>query len=920
MIYDYFKEKNKRKIKRTVIISVIAVVLIAAAVIASGIYLKVIQLDDISNKLGNFSSVYFTDLTYRIVSCILGFAMVFAVIFVTNIFIKKNMKGYIKTNELEKRYMPNIPIAVLFGAVGAFLANNIFYSKILSFLNYVPFGTTDPIFHKDIGYYVFQRPFMLSIYQFILALWIVVIIYTAVYYLTMLATYYNTLTLDNLKVKTILVHNLINVSILFIIKAFSYKFQSEGIVYSNFVDLKGAGYVDVNVWLKYFTFAPFLLIAIVILAFAFIYRNKLKQAAFSIAVFPVVWIVVLAIATVFQTFVVKPNALHYEKQYIKYNMEQTRIAFNLDKAKPYEFPKIVDLTPEIINENLDTKNNIRIVDYKATLDSDIQLQSIKNFYTFKDGDIINYDIKGKDTPIFITAREIDKSKLSDQQKTYINTMFKYTHGYGIVVNPINKLTSQGQVDFLLSELSMQTIDKNNLNVKEPRIYYGELTDDAVIINPPESKDKELEIDHDGSRTTSYNGAGGIKLNLLNRLLFALKLSDLNILISGNVDNNSKILLNREIIKRVEMAVPFLTIDDDPYIVISDDGRLKWVMDGYTSTDNYPYSQEYDGVNYKRNSVKITVDAYDGNVECYIIDKTDPIIASYDKMYPGAFNKGALPTYVSKHMRYPEELYKLQTEVLKRYHLDPKDKSIDNISMFYTNQDLWSIAQYQTQSGSTETDDIPPYYNMIKLPGGIGQSEELILMRPFTPSGNKHNMVSWLAVRNSIENYGQMILFNFPKNINILGPDQVDVNINQISEISQTKTLLGQKGSKVFNGSLLVIPIENSVLYVEPIYIQSESESSIPQVRKVVVGFQKGNDFRHGVGDTLDEALTNLFKGISDTNIDTGDTKPTNPTGNVIDKATQAKIQALLDAAKKNLNSATSKYDELVKLFEGLTKK
>ncbi|MFA6308121.1 MAG: UPF0182 family protein [Clostridia bacterium] len=914
MIYDLFKEKKKGSVKKIVIIAVIAAVLIIGAIIACTIYLNIIQLDEISNKLGNFSSVYIKNLIYKVISFLTAFISIFVVISVTNIFIKRNMNNYIESNGLEKRYLPNLPIAAIMSLFGAFIAQNMIYSKILSFLNFVPFGKTDPIFGKDIGYYVFQRPFLLTIYQFLLTLWIIVIIYTVIYYLTMLVSFYKTLTLENLKVKTILIHNLVNISILFIIKAFSYKFQSEGIVYSNFIDLKGAGYVDVNIWLKYFTFAPYLLMAIVIIAFAFILRNKLKGAAISIAVFPVVWIIVLIIAGVFQSFVVKPNALHYEKNYIKYNMEMTRSAFNFNKISSYDFPKMQSLTPEIINNNLDTVNNIRVVDYKATLDSDIQLQSITNFYTFKDGDIINYLINGKQTPIFITAREIDKSKLADQQKTYINNMFKYTHGYGVVVNPINKITAQGQVDFLLKDLRMESVDETNLKVTEPRIYYGEITDDVVITNPPGAVDKEKEIDY-GNITTSYNGNGGIKLTLLNRLLFALKFSDLNMLISGNVDNNSKILLNREIISRVEMAVPFLKIDSEPYIVLSKDGRLKWILDAYTSTNDFPYSQEYDSVNYIRNSVKISVDAYNGNVECYIIDKTDPIIESYKKMYPEVFKTEVLPTYISEHMRYPESLLMTQTEVLKRYHLDPADSTKDNISMFYTNQDTWNIAKYPDSTNSEGVTDIAPYYNMIKLPGKIGQTEELILMRPFTPSGNKHNMVSWLAVRNSSAVYGDMILFNFPKNTNILGTDQVEININQITEISETMTLLGQRESKVFKGSLLVIPIENSVLYVEPLYIQADSPSAIPQVRKVVVGYQKGNDFKHGIGNTLNEALVNLFKDTEGPAVNPGGSDTPGTTGDTIDKATQAKVKEFLDTIKKGIDSSTSAYDDLLSLLQ-----
>ena len=368
------------------------------------------------------------------------------------------------------------------------------------------------------------------------------------------------------------------------------------------------------------------------------------------------------------------------------------------------------------------------------------------------------------------------------------------------------------------------------------------------------------------------------------------------------------------------------------MTITSDGRLKWVLDAYTLSNNYPYAQtfytqndedtdlqELDGINYIRNSVKITVDAYDGTVKYYIVDKTDPIIQAYQKVYPGIFSKDPLPQDIASHMRYPETLFKVQTEVMKKYHLDPQKDA--NITNFYTNQDAWNIAKYPDKNNtSTGVKDIDAYYNMIKLPGNLGSKEELILMRPFTPSQEKHNMVSWLAVRNSKDNYGEMILFNFPKTTNIIGPDQFEVNINQISEISEKMTLWGQSGSEVFKGSLLVIPVENSILYVEPIYIRSQGTSSIPQVKKVIVGYQQGADLKHGIGDNLEGALNDLFGGAlkstsaQQTTVDqvTGEVKTP------VENATTSTDKAQIDAAK--LDELQKKLDALMKQSDELTKK
>jgi uncharacterized protein len=921
MVYDSQKEVDFKGLKKKGFAGLFALLVIVALAIATGIYMKVIQLDEI----GNLSSIYFKDLTYKLIFAAGAFVLIFLSISITNKFVKRNINRYLTENTLPTKKLPNFSIAFAISLIGAFLSKDMFYDKALNFLNATQFGKTSPLFNNlDIGYFVFQRPFFMSLYQFVSSMWLFIMIYTIAYYVIMFMVSFNNVTMEDLKVKSVLRHNLINIAIFFIIKAFTYKFQKEGLVYSGFFNVNGAGYVDVNVWMNYYRIAPFLLIAIVVLAFFFIWKSKLRKAAYSIALFPAIWLIVSIMAFGMQSFVVKPNESEKEKPYLKYNMQQTRAAYGIDKVKSHEFPQMKDLTPEVINKNIETKNNIRVVDYNATLSSNIQLQSNTNFYTFKNGDIINYEVNGKEIPVFIAAREINKNNLPNN--SFISRMFSYTHGYGVVANPINKLTPQGQVDFLLSGLRMDTVDKQTMNIKEPRIYYGEQTDSNVIVNP-EGKGQYREIDYDGTTETNYNGKGGLKLNPLNKLLFSLQSGDLvNMLTSGNISSESKLLLNRNIVDRAQKAVPFLKMDDDPYIVITKDGRLKWVIDAYTTTPYYPYSGDIENqrdFNYIRNSVKVIVDAYDGSVDYYIIDKTDPIIKTYAKIYPGVFKDQPLPADIADHMRYPETLFKIQTDILKRYHLDPDDTKNDSMGKFYKNQDRWEIAKYPDKESNSGVRDIDPYYNMIKLPGGIGKTEELILMRPFTPSGQKHNMVSWLAVRNNSENYGEMILFNFPKNTNILGTDQVEVNINQIAEVSESMTLWNQSGSTVFKGNLLVIPFEESVLYVEPIYIKSQSESSIPQVRKVVVGYQKGNDFIHGVGDNLDDALNKLFSGISATPVKpVDDTKPDTTTqpgtagGTTTTPADKDKIikdiQTRLDTLKKQMDEMGKLLDELNK--------
>ncbi len=925
-VYDYYKEKEKMQKshkggKGKITALIVFALIVVAAIIGSSIYMELIQLKEL-NPNADYTTVFTKNILYKTVFFIISFVCITLFVFITNKMIRRNLKKYFTSNNLEQRKLINAPVALVIGILGAFLTKEFFFNKALLFLNSANFGIKDPQFGQDIGYYMFQRPFYMSLFNFISNLWLFLVFYTAAYYLIVLMSALNgTLSAKDLKDKTILRHNLINVAVFFILKTVSFKFQRESLLFTNFTskDITGTGYVDTNIWIKYYTIAPVILLVIVLLAGFFMWKGKLKKSAFVIATFPVLFILLTFASTIIQKAIVGPNEIEFEDKYLKNNMTETRAAFGLDKIQPYDFSKIDELTPEIINNNRNTVDNIRVVDYTPTLNSNKQLQSNTNFYTFHNGDILNYTVNGKEIPVLISAREINSNYLSNQN--FVNKTFKYTHGYGVVANPINKLTAQGQVDFLISGLKMDTVDKVNLKVTEPRIYYGQLTNNYVIVNP-KSSGKLSEIDYDGTSVSYFDERGDkydkIKMNLLNRVLFALKYADTNLLVSSNISSDSKILLNRNVVERAQKGIPFLKVDTDPALNITADGKLVWVLDAYSVSDNYPYSQYYytqsddsdlkelNGINYIRNSVKVTVDAYDGTVRYYVIDKEDPIIKAYQSVYPGLFAKEAFPADLASHIRYPETLFKLQTEVLKKYHLDPKKE--ENISTFYTGQDEWNIAKYPDTKNEGGARDIDAYYNMVKLPGDIGKNEELILMRPFTPSGEKHNMVSWLAVRNDMDNYGKMILFNFPKNTNILGPDQFEVNINQISEISEDMTLWGQGGSRVFKGSLLVIPIENSILYVEPIYIQANSASSIPQVKRVVVGYQQGADFKHGIGDNLDSAINNLFGG----NGKPADGKPATNNQGQQGNTTVPSTDASQSVDKQKLDELQQKLDQLMK--------
>lgn len=887
MIYDYYKERKKVNLLPRFILGVILLIIVVAVIAAVNIYLEIVQLDEI----GGFSSVFWTNFGVQAVSMAAGFLLLLLLLVMTNVFISRIVQAFYKETGAVPIKIPNTLIAVVIALIGGFATRNVFYQKALAFFNAVPFGKADPIFNQDIGYYIFQRPFLMSIFGYISTVVLFLAIYTAAYYLIVATSVFGASPLEHLKRRGVLVHNIINVSVFFLIKALSYKFSMENILYGSIKNTRGASYVDVAIWKNFYLAAPFIILVILVLTFIFLGRGRIKYAVFSVVSYPVLWIAVSIIAGIIQSLVVVPNEFVMEKPYLKYSIVETREAYNINNVMEEGFDVKQNLTPGIINANSDTVSNIRVIDYRATLRSNNQLQSIRTFFGFHDGDIVNYNINGKEIPVFLAARELDKDRIPE--KTYVNTMFKYTHGYGLVINPVNSYTSTGQVDYILKDIELNSIDPS-LKILQPRIYYGELTDNYVVVGANGIK----EIDKDVADETRYDGKGGLKLNFFNRLLFAIYNGDPNMVISGYISADSKLLLNRNVVQRVQKAAPFLSVDDDPYIILTKDGRLKWVVDAYTISGNYPYSQDIGGINYIRNSVKAVVDAYDGTVNIYIIDKTDPIIMTYSKIYPGVFTKGDLPMDVQEHMKYPEKLYKIQAEIIKRYHFDPI-KNENSIEVFYNNQDIWEIAKYTDMQAENQIREIEPYYNMIKLPRGLGDKAELVVITPFTPLG-KDNMMAWLAARNSYKDYGKFILFTFPKQRQIYGPNQVESQINQQSEISQQMTLWGKEGSRVFKGNLLAIPIEESILYVEPIYTESTNNVSIPQVKEVVLGYQSGENMQIVYGLTLADAMKKLFSGV---NIAPGAQAP--PAGQPAPTGKAEDIRKVVDtfnAVKKSFNS------------------
>jgi len=551
------------------------------------------------------------------------------------------------------------------------------------------------------------------------------------------------------------------------------------------------------------------------------------------------------------SFIVKPNELVRERPYIAYNIDLTRQAYGLDRLMQREFPAETTVEAADPANNQATLQNIRLWDWRALQDTLRQIQEIRTYYDFPDIDIDRYEITGTMRQVMLAARELNVDKLPESSRNWINEKLIYTHGYGITMNPVNGFTPEGLPTLILSNMPIQSTVQN-IVVKRPEIYFGELTNTDVYV-----KTRQQEFNYPQGQTnslTSYEGNGGILLGgFFRRLLIASDRGDLTKLpFSDDINEQSRLLMRRNVRDRVAALAPFLTYDLDPYIIVGDDGRLSWIMDAFTTADTYPYSSHYTlgntPINYMRNSVKVVIDAYEGTTTFYVFDSQDPIITAYRQIFPGLFkDAAAMPPALRKHVRYPELLLKLQAAVYGLYHMtDPQ--------VFYNREDLWTVASEvgMDEAGQQKTQAMEPNFVLMKLPGET--AVEFVEILPFTPA-NRNNLIGWIAGRSDGEKYGTSLVYDFPKTKLVDGPLQIEARIDQNAQLSGQLTLWNQQGSHVRRGTLLVIPCGHALLYAEPIYLQAE-RSPMPELRLVVLALQD----RLAYGPTFDSAMRALFGG------------------------------------------------------------
>jgi uncharacterized membrane protein (UPF0182 family) len=710
-------------------------------------------------------------------------------------------------------------------------------------------GFLDPIFGRPVNFYLFTLPALQSVSGWLLAMAVLSCLIAGFFLLVNSGSW----ALEGRRTRFDMVPRRgISVTFAFALLTIAWR------VYLGRFDLltvdhtvfSGVTYTDAHIFL------PGLLVVCVSLVFGAgiavangFWLNRSRWLIVAVIPAIVCYILLQVTGWYVGNFIVKPNELVREKPYITYNVKLTRQAYGLDEVSQQHFPAEMSTEAADPAHNQATLENIRLWDWRALQDTLRQIQEIRTYYDFPDIDIDRYQVEGRLRQVMLATRELNVEKLPESSRNWINEKLIYTHGYGITMNPVNGFTPEGLPTLWLSNMPVQS-SVPELKVTRPEIYFGELTDSDVYVK---TRQKEFNYPEGQANSfTEYQGTGGIVLGgWLRRLLIAIDRGDTGKLpFSDDVNTGSRLLMRRNVLRRVSALAPFLTFDTDPYIVLGEDGRLSWIMDAFTTSDAYPYSTHYglgeNSINYIRNSVKVVVDAYDGTTTFYVFDSQDPILGAYRRVFPTLFKDAAeMPPGLRKHVRYPQLLLGVQAEVYSLYHMtDPE--------VFYNREDLWSVASevVMNDSGQQVTQTMQPHFVLMKLPGESGV--EFVEILPFTPA-NRNNLIGWIAARCDGPKYGTALVYDFPKTRLVDGPLQIEARIDQNAQLSGQLTLWNQQGSHVRRGTLLVIPIGRALLYAEPIYLQAE-RSPMPELRLVVLALQD----RLAYGPTFDIALAALF--------------------------------------------------------------
>ena len=840
------KKQTKSKKRMILVVAFIILVIIFMFIKLRGDYLNILEIGE------NYVDIFNKNIQYSYSVMLINFIIIFLSIYITTIFIKKGLKVFFKEENKEMPKLPNKSISLVLATIISILTSSMITEKVMLSLNGTLFGIDDPIFGMDIGYYIFQKPFIeLGIYYFMI-LFIILAIYTAIYYIAVFNIYFDGINAETLKKSMFIKQVSVFVVLISITIAGITFVKTQDILFQGFLGsaldsetvIYGAGLTDATIKLwGYRILAVIIPIAVIIAVINFRKLNN-KKAIISLCTIPAYLVILFVVMTGFQFIFVRPNELDKERAYIEENIKNTKRAYNIEiDEKSIENYETV--TREQIDNNIDLINNIPIVNEDVTLNNLREYQTNTGYYTYRDTNLAKYNINGKDTILYLTPREIN----AEEGRTYNSKTYQYTHGYGVILSSATTTNSNGNLEYIQKEIDQRD---EVVNINQPRIYFGLYTNNTIMTNLKDKKEFDYPIDSTTNQENVYDGDAGLKLNFIDRLVLGIRNGNLKLAFNTEMSDDTKIITNRNIIERAKMLMPYLKYDENPYMVITDDGRLVWVLDAYTITNNYPYSQEttieIDGVrtkiNYIRNSVKVLIDAYDGTTKFYITDTTDPIVLAYQKIYPTLFvSNEDIPEDIKEHIVYPKFLYDIQAQMLTRYHNVQTE-------VLYRNDDVWDIARTNTSTTLKNVGtQMESYYTIVKTIDSL--ENQLGLVIPYTPD-EKQNIISYLV--GTYDGNNKLSLYKFKSDSNVLGIMQLDNQIEIDETISKELDTINTTGSRIIK-EMYIIPFNNTILYIEPVYqLLLNNEAQIPVLKKVIVA--SGN--RVAIGDDLNKAINNLL--------------------------------------------------------------
>ena len=884
------KQNKKMKTRVILVLLFIALFSVISYISLRGSYLEYKELGE------NYTEVFITNLKYKYTIFGINFIALYFIIYMTTRGIKKGLKSFFDKEKKEMPKVPNKSIAFIISAVVSALMSSVIMKQIILCSSNASFGIQDPIYNFDIAYYMFQKPIIQMFLLYFMAILVGLTVYMALYYIIVFNKDFDGVDGKMLKQSSLIKKLIRNAVLIVVLFALMTVLNTTDILTSKMLTIKdgsdstqnieitGAGYTEVMVQRWGYLIFAFVMIFSAIRASKGFKEDNTSKVLKNLAIIPGYLVVLFLVIIIFNVVFVNSNKLDKEKEYLAYNIENTKNAYKIN-IEEKSLENSGTITQKDVDENTDVINNIRIVNEDTVLKTLEDNQTGTGYYSYRNANIAQYKIAGQYKLVYVSPREIKNSG-----RTYSNKTYEYTHGRGQIVASATDVSETGNLNYIQKDVSGED---DKLGTVNKQIYYGLETNNIVATNTKNRKEYDYTDENNKEYTSSYQGQSGLSLNFIDRVILGIKTGDLNLAFSSEVTNESKILINRNIIKRAKTAMPYLIYDDNPYTVVTDEGKTVWVLDAYTVSSQYPYSQftsiEHDGIkekiNYIRNSVKVIIDSYDGTMKFYVTDKTDPIAMAYRNVYKTLFEDldTEIPADIAQHFVYPKYLYNVQSKMLKTYHNVKPD-------VLYRTDDLWDFAKYNSTVISKSTGTIlEPYYTTVNN----GDGEEVGLVQIYTPS-SKQNLISYLVGTTNGSN-NVLKLYKFSEDSNILGPMQLDKQLEQDETISLAINALNTTGTKVTK-DIVVVPVNNTLLYVESIYqTMLNEEVKVPALKKIVVA--SGN--KVAMGNNLKEALQNLLsKDASNIEIENTDD-----------------IDGVIDAlvkANKNLSESTSNNDwELV---------